>query len=126
MSDWKPSLGSWSALRDLVEPFLPGAIGAAVGQAWEPGLSWKQRTLQWIVGLSFAVFVVPGIGHLFGWGDAMVDAVGFVTGTLAFKAVPSLRDAAIMGGAGALHTLPSIFTSWFRKPGSPPPEGDGQ
>ncbi len=113
----------WEMLRHLFEPLIPGAIGAAVGQAWEPGLSLRQRMIQWTVGLSFAVFIVPGLGHMFGWGDPIVDALGFVVGTLAFKAVPSLQSAFIDGGSGALRSLPEVFRSWTRKPGAQP-EGD--
>lgn len=115
----------WDLIRHLLEPFVPGAIGAAVGQAWEPGLSFRQRLVQWGVGLAFAVFIVPGLGHMFGWGDPIVDAVGFVVGTLAFKAVPTLQAAFIDGGSGTLRSLPEVFRSWTRKPGSAP-EGDAQ
>lgn len=122
MADWKiTSINVWDAVRHLFEPFLPGAIGAAVAQAWEPGLSLRQRTIQWVVGLSFAVFIVPGLGHVFGWGDPLVDAVGFVVGTLAFKAVLPLQQALIEGGSATLRSMPEWAGSWFRRRGAPPP-----
>lgn len=124
MADPKPLFAVWDAMRHLAEPYLPGAIGAAIGQAWEPGLGWRQRLIQWFVGLSFAVFLVPALGHAFGWGDSLIDAAGFVVGTLAFKAVPALREAFTDGATGALRSLPEVFRSWARRPG--PPQGEDQ
>jgi hypothetical protein len=120
---WEKLSHVWDLLRHLVEPFLPGAIGAAVAQAWEPGLSLRQRTIQWVVGLTFAVFVVPGVGHVFNWGTPLVDAVQFVVGVIAFNTVLPLQRALIEGSTGALKTLPEVFRSWARKPGTPP-DGD--
>lgn len=116
----------WDMLRHLLEPFLPGAIGAAVGQMWEPGLSFRQRLIQWSAGLSFAVFIVPGLGHVFGWGDPIVDAVGFVVGTIAFKAARPLTQAFIDGGSETLRSMPEWAGSWFRKKGAPPPAAGGE
>lgn len=113
-------------IRHLLEPFLPGAIGAAVGQMWEPGLSFRQRLVQWCVGLAFAVFIVPGIGHVFGWADPIVDAVGFVVGTMAFKAARPLTQAFIDGGSSTLRSMPEWAASWFRKKGAPPPAAGGE
>jgi hypothetical protein len=116
---WKPILlHALEWLRHVGEVLAPGAIGAAIAQAWEPGLSLRQRMVQWFVGLAFAAFIVPALGHLFGWGQPIVNAVGFVVGTLAFKAVPALREAFVDGATGALRSIPEIFRSWTRKPGA--------
>lgn len=119
MRFWDALLHAVETGRHWIEPFIPGALGAAVGQAWEPGLSLKQRLVQWAVGLTVAVFIVPALGHAFSWSQPIVSAVGFVVGTLAFKAVPALREAFMDGATGALRSLPEIARSWFRKPGAP-------
>lgn len=127
---WKPILSDLlHAIWTWLEPLIPGALGAAVGQAWEKGLGVRDRLIQWVVGLLFAAYVVPAIGHLFDWNQTIVNAAGFVVGTIAFKAVGKWREAAVEGGSGAFARLPGIVDSWLRRPGStptPPTDGDGQ
>lgn len=115
---WKPFIADiWDALRHLVEPVIPGAIGAAIGQLYEKGLGWRDRLAQWTVGLVFAAFLVPAVGHLFEWSDVLVDAVGFVVGTLAFKAYVPMREALIVGAVGGLKTGLSNLGSWVPRRG---------
>lgn len=116
--------------RGVWEAVWPGALGSLVGQMFEKGLSLQDRVGQWFVGLAFAVAVVPGIGHLFGWSPTLINAVGFVVGTFAFRAFPVLREAAIAGMAGGLRSIPEVFKSWTRRPGAAPEppkptEGEG-
>lgn len=129
MSALKPLLLAAHTVWDWIEPLIPGALGAAVGQAWERGLGLRDRIIQWAVGLLFAAYVVPALGHLLHWGQPVTNAVGFVVGTIAFKAVGKWREAAIEGGAGAFRSLPEIVRSWLRRPGvspePPKPEGEG-
>lgn len=119
----------------LIEPFIPGALGAAVGQAWEKGLGWKDRLIQWLVGLLCAAYIVPAVGHALMWHQTMISAVGFVVGTIAFKAVGRWREAAVESGVNIFQSLPGIVRSWWRRPGAAPeaptpvqpkPEGDGE
>lgn len=115
---WKPALiEALEPLRHWLEPFVPGAIGAAIGQMFEAGLGWRDRLAQWTVGLTFAAFLVPAAGHVFGWGQPLVNAVGFVIGTLAFKAYKPMRDAVIAGGVGGLKTGLSNLGSWVPRRG---------
>lgn len=128
MAGWKlPLIDMARAVWDWLQPLIPGALGAAVGQAWERGLGLRDRLIQWAVGLLFAAYVVPGLGHLLHWGQPVTNAVGFVVGTIAFKAVGKWREAAIEGGAGAFRSLPEIVRSWLRRPGVTPesPKGEG-
>lgn len=128
MAGWKfPLIDIARAVWDWLQPLIPGALGAAVGQAWERGLGLRDRLIQWTVGLLFAAYVVPGLGHLLHWGQPVTNAVGFVVGTIAFKAVGKWREAAIEGGAGAFRSLPEIVRSWLRRPGVTPesPKGEG-
>lgn len=129
LAGWKPllleaALAVWSWAQALI----PGALGAAVAQAWERGLGLKDRLVQWLVGLLFAAYVVPALGHILHWGQPVTNAVGFVVGTIAFKAVGKWREAAIEGGIGAFRSLPEIARSWLRRPGSSPetPKEGGQ
>ncbi|WP_436355685.1 hypothetical protein [Brevundimonas sp. CEF1] len=121
MAGWKlPLAQALHAAWDWLQPLIPGALGAAVGQAWERGLGLRDRVIQWVVGLLFAAYVVPALGHLLHWGQPVTSAVGFVVGTIAFKAVGKWREAAIEGGAGAFRSLPEIVRSWLRRPGVTP------
>lgn len=127
---WKPFvMDLLEGLRHVIEPYLPGAVGAAIVQIWEPDLSWRDRTAQWVVGLSFAVFIVPGVGHVLGWHERLTYAVSFVVATVAVKAFRPLRDAAIAGAAGGLKSALTNLGSWVprRGPAPPPsnPEGEG-
>jgi len=128
---WKPALIEfWETARHWLEPYLPGAVGAAIVQIWEPDLRWRDRTAQWVVGLSFAVFIVPGIGHTFGWHERLTYAVSFVVATVAVKAFRPLRDAAISGSAGGIKVALSNLGSWVPRrgpaaPEPPKPEGEG-
>lgn len=123
--NWKPILlDAAAAVWAWLQPLIPGALGAAVGQAWEKGLGLKDRLIQWAVGLLFAAYVVPALGHVLHWGQPLTNAAGFVTGTIAFKAVGRWREAAIEGGAGAFRSLPEIVRSWLRRPGVTPEPKD--
>lgn len=121
----KPTLVElWDAVRHWLEPLAPGALGAVVAQMWEKGLSWQDRLAQWTVGVLCAAFLAPAIGHVFGWADPLTDAVGFVIGTLAFKAWPPLREAAIAGASGGLRSLPDYLP--FRRRAAEPPKIEGE
>lgn len=86
MASWKPLIIEIvDAARHWVEPFVPGAVGAAIGQMWEPGLGWRDRLAQWTVGVTFAAFLIPAAGDVFHWPLPLINAVGFVVGTLAFR-----------------------------------------
>lgn len=107
-----------------IEPHLPNAIagglGAAVAQAWEKGLSLKDRLIQWTVGLLIAVYLVPAIGHVLGWSDVVTRGASFVIATFAFKAVGHWREAAAAAGTDIFRSLPEIVRGWIRRPGVPP------
>ena len=112
------------ALWHLAEPHLPnfiaGSLGAAVAQAWEKGLSLRDRLIQWAVGLLIAVYLVPALGHLMGWSDVVTRGASFVIATFAFKAVGYWRETATRAGSDIIKSLPELVRSWLRKPGTPP------
>jgi len=131
MADWKPvAVYLLDAAKAAFDVLWPGAAGAAIAQFWEKGISLKTRLSQWAIGLTIAAVIVPAFGHVFHWAAPVVNAVGFVLGTLGFKAYPVLRDAAIAGAAGGLKSIPEVFRSWARRPGATPEpptstEGEG-
>jgi len=121
MAGWKLSLAEAApAIWGWVQSLTPAFLGAAVGQAWERGLSLRDRLIQWTVGVLFAAYLVPALGHVLHWAQPVTNAVGFVVATIAFKAVGKWREAAIEGGAGAFRSLPEIVRSWLRRPGVTP------
>lgn len=127
---WKPALIEvFEGLRHWLEPFVPGAVGAAIAQMWESGLGWRDRLAQWTVGVTFAAFLVPAAGHVFHWPLPLINAVGFVVGTLAFKAYKPLREAFIAGAAGGLKAAFTNLGSWVPRRGAAPvppnTEGEG-
>ena len=55
---WKAPLLEFAlAVWHRLEPFTPGILGAAVAQAFRPGLGMRQRFVQWTVGVIFFHFV---------------------------------------------------------------------
>lgn len=127
---WKTALIEvFDGLRHWLEPFVPGALGAAIGQMWEKGLGWRDRIAQWAAALIFAAYLVPAFGHVFGWGIHLMNAAGLVVGTLVLKAYVPIRDAAISGAALGVKEGLSNLGSWFPRRGSTPvppnTEGEG-
>jgi hypothetical protein len=91
-----------SAAQDAASALAPAAIGAAVGQAWEKGLSFGQRLLQWAVGICVSYYVGGGLAGWFHLDAFVLDAVKFMLGMIAFKATPRF----ISGGVAVAGGLP--------------------
>lgn len=79
----------------------PAAIGAAVGMAWDHGLTWGQRFLQLAVGIIvsfFAARLIQGVWLIYS-GDAIppfvLDGIKFTLGMIAFKATPRFIASAV-------------------------------
>lgn len=107
-------------LLQLAAALLPGMLGAAVGQAWKPGLSWRQRLIQWCVGVSCQYYVSIAIEHGLGWHRFVAQGLGFFVAVAAFDVAPKLVSALAETAAG----LPAIFRQaiadfigrWSNKP----------
>ncbi|MBV8971480.1 MAG: hypothetical protein JO290_04230 [Sphingomonadaceae bacterium] len=78
------------ALREAVAALVPAALGSAVGQAWKPGLSWRQRLVQWVTGICVSYYVTLGLTAWLGWSPFVGQAVGFVLAMMAFEIAPKL------------------------------------
>ncbi|SNS20181.1 hypothetical protein SAMN06295912_102242 [Sphingomonas laterariae] len=88
-------------LRHILEPALsalgalaPSLIGSAVAQAWKPGLPWRQRILQWVVGSTVSYYATIGVIQLTGWNEFVAQSIAFAIALLAFDATPRVIAAA--------------------------------
>lgn len=95
--------------KALAATLMPAAIGSAVAQAWEEGLSLRDRCIQWIVGICVSYYVTLGISALMGLGPFAAQAVGFVVAMIAFKSTPRF----ITGCGNMLETLPERVRDKF-------------
>lgn len=97
------------AVKNLGSALLPAALGSAVAQAYQRGLDWRERLVQWVVGISVSYYVTLGLQQVTGFGPLAAQAVGFVLATLAFQATPKF----IAGATDAAASLPGRIADWF-------------
>jgi len=97
------------AAKALGATLMPAAIGSAVAQAWEEGLSLRDRFIQWAVGICVSYYVTLGISSIFGLGQFAAQAVGFVVAMIAFKSTPKF----VAGCSSALEKLPQAVSDRF-------------
>lgn len=98
-----------NALGTFASALAPAAIGAAVAQAWEKGLSWSQRLTQWGVGICVSYYVNMGVTAWLRLDPFVAQAVGFVIAMVAFRATPRF----IEGVAAAAAALPNGLLAKF-------------
>ncbi|MEJ2002999.1 MAG: hypothetical protein P8X77_16765 [Maritimibacter sp.] len=87
----------------------PSLIGSAVAQAWKPGLSWRQRFLQWAVGSTVSYYAVLAVVTVTGWGGLVAQSIAFGIALLAYDATPKVVKAAI----DTLATVPGRLADRF-------------
>lgn len=92
-----------AGLQDAASALAPAAIGAAVGQAWEKGLSFSQRLMQWAIGICVSYYVGGGLEAWLRLDPFVSDAISFVLAMIAFKATPRF----IAGGVDVIGALPA-------------------
>ncbi|MBB6191518.1 hypothetical protein FHS51_001745 [Sphingobium wenxiniae] len=80
---------------EVVGSLSPSLIGSAVAQAWKPGLSWRHRFLQWIVGSTVSFYATRAIIAFTGWNDFVAQSIAFGIALLAFDATPRIARAVI-------------------------------
>lgn len=78
----------------LIGALTPSLIGSAVAQVWKPGLSWRHRFVQWIVGSTVSYYATVGIIALTGWNEFVAQSLAFGIALVAFDATPRLIRAA--------------------------------
>ncbi|KQM88472.1 hypothetical protein ASE67_01565 [Sphingomonas sp. Leaf23] len=93
----------------LLAGLLPGAMGAAVSLAYEKGLTWSDRFLQFTIGTIVSYFARGVIVALFDLHTFVVDGIVFTAGMIAFRATPRFASAVI----DALVSLPALVRDRF-------------
>jgi hypothetical protein len=109
-------------LHAIIDPALaflvglsPAALGAAVSLAYEKGLTWTERFVQFAVGTCVSFFVSRAIGGMVKLDPFVLQGIGFTVGMIAFKAAPKF----ISSCSDVVATLPAglrdAILSWFPK-----------
>ncbi len=94
---------------DFLGSLSPSLIGSAVAQAWKPGLSYRQRFVQWAVGSTVSYYATQAIVFLTGWDGLVAQSIGFGIALLAYDATPKVAKAAIE----TLASLPARLADRF-------------
>jgi hypothetical protein len=94
-----------AALLAFVISLMPAALGAAVTLAYETGLTWSRRFVQMSVGIVVSYFATGAIGAVVTFSPFVIQAIGFVVGMIAFKAVPRFRDGMVEAVADLPGTI---------------------
>jgi len=91
-------------LHQLFETFLaflggltPAALGAAVSLAYEKGLTWSDRFVQFAVGVCVSYFAGGVIAAIWPWKPIdpfVLQGITFTLGMIAFKATPRFISSA--------------------------------
>lgn len=97
-------------LHDMIEGVLafltgliPPALGACVSLIYEPGLTWAQRALQLLVGITVSYFVTRAASAVYPFHPYVNQALGFIIGMIAYRAAPGF----ISGSAAVAAELPT-------------------
>lgn len=109
-----------AAGRDLIAAFGPAMAGSGVGQAWSKGLTWRQRTLQWLVGIFVSYYVTRGLAELWGLGPFLSQAIGFVIAMMAFEVAPAIIAAASTLATRIPQFAADFMARWTGKAATPP------
>lgn len=94
---------------DAAGSLAPSLIGSAVAQAWKPGLSWRQRFVQWVVGSTVSFYATRAIIEFTGWNEFVAQSIAFGIALLAFDATPRVAKAA----TDALASVPGRLADRF-------------
>lgn len=97
------------SVAELIGSLTPSLIGSAVAQAWKPGLPWRQRVLQWIVGSTVSYYATLAIVALTDWNAFVAQSIAFAIALLAFDATPRIACAA----TDVLISLPGRLADRF-------------
>lgn len=93
----------------LVSAIAPAALGSAVAQAYQKGLGWRDRLVQWTVGVCVSYFVTSAVAALLGLNPFVAQGVGFVLGMIAFQATPKFISSA----SDTIASLPAAIRDFL-------------
>lgn len=107
--DFWTAMPTWA--RELLSALTPAMLGSAVGQAWSQGLSWRQRVIQWLVGIMVSYYVTQALTEWLNFGPFASQALGFVIAMMAFETAPKF----IAGVSAAAGQIPNIVMKFVSK-----------
>lgn len=94
-----------AALITFLVGLTPAALGALVSLAYEKGLTWRERFIQFAVGVVVSYFAGGLVGALWPWKPMdpfVLQSITFTLGMIAFKATPKF----ISNSSEAIGALP--------------------
>lgn len=107
----------FDAILTFLVGLVPGALGAAVGVAYEKGLTWTDRFVQFSIGVIVSYFAGGVVAVLWpvGWlgplDPFVLQGVTFSLGMVAFKATPRMASSLI----DVLADLPGLIRLFIPK-----------
>ena len=101
----------------LLLGLTPAALGALVSLAYEKGLTWTDRFVQFSVGVCVSWFASRALGAMVTLDPFVLQGVTFTLGMIAFKSVPKFASSC----SDILVGLPADLRARFF-----PPKKDGQ
>lgn len=98
----------------IANPLFPGALGAAVGLRFAPGLGWTEKVLNVASGAACAGFIAPAAGEIFRLTSVtMIGCLAFFIGMFGMSIA-----AAVTTGLREVK-VGQILTGWISRPGAP-------
>ncbi|WCM29186.1 hypothetical protein NDN01_10000 [Sphingomonas sp. QA11] len=111
----------FAAMVTFVAGLTPAALGAAVSLAYERGLTWRDRFIQFAVGVVVSYFAggVTAVIWAFFFKNAIdpfvLQGFQFTFGMIAFKATPQFITAASEAIAGLPSMVRDRLVTWLPK-----------
>ncbi|MFC3581080.1 hypothetical protein [Sphingomonas hylomeconis] len=104
-----------AGLLGLLAGLSPAALGAAVSLAYEKGLTWGERFIQFAVGTCVSFFVSRAIGALVTLDPFVLQGISFTLGMIAFKAAPKFIGSAVDAVGALPREIGDRIISWLPK-----------
>lgn len=101
----------FQSAADVASSLAPSLIGSGVAQVWKPGLSWRQRFVQWVVGSTVSFYATQAVIEFTGWNEFVSQSIAFGVALIAFDATPRL----IAASSDALARLPADLAERFTR-----------
>ena len=103
------------AVLTFLGGLVPAALGAAVSLTYETGLTWGQRAIQMLVGITVSFFVTNLASGIWSLNGYVAQAIGFVMGMIAFKATPKFISSCVTVAAELPGQLRDRLLAFFPK-----------
>jgi hypothetical protein len=97
------------AAQTVGTALAPATAGAAIAQLFRHGLTFGERLVQIVVGITVSWFVGRLVEGVYAPNAAVTDAIKFVVGMIAYEATPKF----IHNTAEAVASLPATIRDRF-------------